>query len=177
MAEAISVARPYALAAFDEARKLGDLKGWSDLLQTAADAVLHPEVRMLIASPRVLKSQMEDLMLAIAGSRASAAGKNFIRLLVESRRLILLPEIAAMFETMRAEAEKSVDVVVASAFELSEAQKQKIIAAMKNRMGREVRLSCEIDRELLGGIVIRAGDKVIDGSARSHLSGLASALA
>lgn len=177
MAEAISVARPYALAAFDEARKLGDLKGWSDLLQAAADAVCHPEVRMLIASPRVLKSQMEDLMLAIAGSRASAAGKNFIRLLVESQRLILLPEIAAMFETMRAEAEKSVDVVVASAFELSEAQKQKIIAAMKNRMGREVRLSCEIDRELLGGIVIRAGDKVIDGSARTHLSGLASALA
>ncbi|TXT26951.1 MAG: F-type H+-transporting ATPase subunit delta [Gallionellaceae bacterium] len=177
MAEAISVARPYTLAAFDQARKLGDLKGWSSLLQAAADAVSHPEVRTLIASPRVLKSQLEDLMLALAGSEAGAAGQNFIRLLVESQRLILLPEIAAMFETMRAEAEKSVDVVVASAFELSEAQKQKIIAAMKNRMGREVRLSCEIDRELLGGIVIRAGDKVIDGSARSHLSGLASALA
>ena len=177
MAEAISVARPYTLAAFDQARKLGDLKGWSSLLQAAADAVNHPEVRTLIASPRVLKSQLEDLMLALAGSEAGAAGQNFIRLLVESQRLILLPEIAAMFETMRAEAEKSVDVVVASAFELSEAQKQKIIAAMKNRMGREVRLSCEIDRELLGGIVIRAGDKVIDGSARSHLSGLASALA
>lgn len=177
MAEVISVARPYALAAFDEARKLGDLKGWSELLLSAADAVSHPEIRALIANPRVLKSQLEGLMLALVGNKASATGQNFIRLLVESQRLILLPEIAAMFETMRAEAEKSVDVVVASALELSEAQKQKIVVAMKKRMGREIRLHCEIDRELLGGIVIRAGDKVMDGSARSHLSGLASALA
>lgn len=177
MAEAISVARPYALAAFDEASKLGDLKGWSDLLQAAAHAVAHPEVRALITSPRVLRSQIESLMLALAGNKASVTGQNFIRLLVESQRLILLPEIAAMFEAMRAEAEMSVDVVVASAFELDETQKQKIVVAMKKRMGREIRLHCEIDRELLGGIVIRAGDKVIDGSARSHLSGLASALA
>lgn len=177
MAEAISVARPYAVAAFDEARKLGDLKGWSDMLQAAAHAVAHPEVRALITSPRVLRSQLEGLMLALAGGQASAAGQNFIRLLVESQRLVLLPEIAAMFETMRAEAEKSVDVVVASAFELDETQKQKIAAAMKKRMGREIRLSCEVDRELLGGIVIRTGDKVMDGSARTHLSGLANALA
>jgi F-type H+-transporting ATPase subunit delta len=176
MAEAMSVARPYALAAFDEARKLGDLKGWSDLLQAAAQVVANPEVSVLIASPRVSRSQIEDLMLALVGGGATAAGKNFIRLLVESRRLILLPEIAAMFETMRAEAEKSVDVVVTSAFELNETQKQKIVAAMKQRTGREIRLNCEIDRSLLGGIIIRAGDKVIDGSARAHLSGLAGAL-
>jgi F-type H+-transporting ATPase subunit delta len=177
MAEAISVARPYALAAFDEASKLGDLKGWSDLLQAAAHAVAHPEVRALITSPRVLRSQIEGLMLALIGGKASAMGQNFIRLLVESQRLILLPEIAVMFEAMRAEAEKSVDVVVASAFELDETQKQKIVAAMKKRMGREIRLSCKVDRELLGGIVIRTGDKVVDGSARTHLSGLANALA
>ncbi|MBI5659123.1 MAG: F0F1 ATP synthase subunit delta [Nitrosomonadales bacterium] len=177
MAEAISVARPYALAAFDEARKLGDLKGWSDMLQAAAHAAANPEVKALITSPRVSRGQLEGLMLALSGDRAGKAGQNFIRLLVESQRLVLLPEIAAMFETMRAEAEKSVDVVVASAFELNETQKQKIAAAMKKRMGREVRLSCEVDRELLGGIIIRAGDKVIDGSARAHLSGLASALA
>jgi len=177
MAEAISVARPYAIAAFDEASKLGDLKGWSYVLQSAADAVVHPEVRALITSPRVARSQLEDLMLAFCGDKISAAGRNFIKLLVESQRLILLPEIAAMFEAMRAEAEKSVDVVVTSAFDLDEAQKQKITAAMKIRMGREVRLSCETNRELLGGIIIRTGDKVIDGSARTHLSELTNALA
>lgn len=177
MAEAISVARPYAIAAFDAASKQGDLKAWSDMLLSAADAVVHPEVRALITSPRVTRSQLEGLMLALCGNKISAFGRNFIKLVVESQRLILLPEIAAMFEAMRAEAEKSVDVLVTSAFDLDEAQKQKITVAMKKRMGREIRLSCKTDHELLGGIIIRTGDKVIDGSARTHLSELANALA
>ena len=177
MAEAISVARPYAVAAFDEATRLGNLKGWSDMLLAGADAVLNAEVAALIGSPRVAHNQLESVMLALCGDAAGNSGRNFIRLLAESQRLAVLPEIAAMFETMRAEAEKSVDVTVTSAFDLDEAQKQKIAAAMKKRMGREVRLSCETDRDLLGGIIIRAGDKVIDGSARAHLSNLANALA
>jgi len=177
MAEAISVARPYAVAAFDEASKLGDLKGWSAMLLSAAEAVVNPEVHALISSPRIARNQLEDLMLALCGDKISATERNFIKLLVENKRLILLPEIAAMFEIMRAEAEKSVDVVVTSAFDLDETQKQKITAAMKKRMGRDIRLSCETDRELMGGIIIRAGDKVIDGSARTRLSELANALA
>lgn len=177
MAETITVARPYALAAFDEARKLGDLKSWSDMLQSLAYAVVDAEVRSAITSPRVARSQLENLMLALCGGKASATGQNFIKLLVENQRLTLLPEITALFEVMRVEAEKSVDVVVTSAFDLNETQKQKISTAMKNRMGQEVRLSCETDRKLLGGIIIRTGDKVIDGSARTQLSELANALA
>ena len=177
MAEANSVARPYAVAAFDEASKLGDLKGWSDFLLSAASAVVNPEVHALIGSPRVSRSQLEDLMMALCGDKISVTERNFIKILVESQRLILLPEIAAMFEVMRAEAEKSVDVVVTSAFDLDEAQKQKITVAMKKRMGRDIRLSCKTDHEILGGIIIRAGDKVIDGSARTRLSELANALA
>ena len=177
MSEAITVARTYAIAVFNEASRQGELKGWSELLQTATEAVLNIEVRSLITNPRVRKSQLEDLMLALCGGKVSATGSNFIKLLVESQRLILLPEIAAIFETMRAEAEMSADVVVTSAFDLNDAQKQKITTAMKKRLGREVRLSCVIDRDLLGGIIIRAGDKVIDGSARTHLSELANALA
>ena len=177
MAEAISVARPYALAAFDEARKLNDLKGWSDMLQSAAHAVANPEIMALISLPRVIRSQLEGLVLALSGDKISATGQNFIRLLVENQRLVLLPEIAEMFEAMRAEAENSVDVVVTSAFDLNEAQKQKITAAMKKRLNREIKLSCEINRELLGGIIIRAGDSVIDGSTRTHLSKLANVLA
>jgi len=177
MAEAITVARPYALAAFDEARKQGDLKNWSDMLQSLAEAVVNVEVRAAITSPRVARNQLENLMLALCGDKVSVTCQNFIKLLVENQRLTLLPEITTLFEVMRAEAEKSVDVVVTSAFDLNDAQKQKISTAMKNRMGREVRLSCEIDRSLLGGIIIRAGDKVIDGSARTQLSELANALA
>ena len=177
MAEAITVARPYAQAAFDEARELGELKSWSDILQSVAQAVINPEVRAIITSPRIIKSQLVELMLALSGDKASEMQRNFIKLLIEGQRLILLPEIVMLFEIMRAEAEKNVDVVVTSAFDLSEAQKQKIAEALQKRMGREIRLSCETDRKLLGGVIIRAGDKVIDGSARTHLSELANALA
>lgn len=177
MAEAITVARPYAQAAFKEASGLGELKSWSEMLQSVAQAVINPEVRAIVTSPRVIKSQLEALMLTFSGGTVSKAQSNFIKLLVESHRLILLPEIVMLFEMMRSEAEKNVDVVVVSAFDLSEAQKQKITGALQKRMGREIRLRCETDQKLLGGVIIRAGDKVIDGSARTHLSELANALA
>ena len=177
MAESITVARPYAQAAFDHARKLGNLKNWSDMLQTAAQAVVNAEVRAVITSPRVIRSQLEALMLALSGAKVNEPEGNFINLLVESQRLTLLPEISALFEALRADEEKSIDVVATSAFELNEAQKQKITTALKKRMGREIRLSTKIDRALLGGVIIRAGDKVIDGSARSQLSELTNALA
>lgn len=177
MSELITVARPYALAAFDEAQRLSALPTWSDMLQSLFDAIQDEQVRALIANPHVPKVQMENLMLAFGGTKLSAAQSNFIRILLENHRLILLPEIAAIFEMMRAEAEKVVDVVVTSAFDLSESQKQKITTALKARTQREIRLDCKVDPELLGGVVIRAGDRVIDGSARTRLSELASALA
>ena len=176
MAESITVARPYAQAAFDEARKLGDLKGWSDTLQAAAQSMANAEVRAVVTSPRVIRSQLESLMLALSGG-SSQGEQNFIKLLTESQRLTLLPEIAAHFEALRAEEEKSVDVLVTTAFDLDETQKQKMTVALKKRLGREIRLSCAVDNKLLGGAIIRAGDKVIDGSARSQLSELATALA
>lgn len=177
MAESITVARPYAQAAFDHARKLGNLKGWSDMLRTSAQAVVNAEVRAVITSPRVIRSQLEALMLALSGAKVNEPEGNFVNLLVESQRLTLLPEISALFEALRADEEKSIDVLVTSAFELNEAQQQKITAALKKRMGREIKLSTKIDRALLGGVIIRAGDKVIDGSARSQLSELTNALA
>ncbi len=178
MSETITVARPYALAAFDAASKSNELKSWSETLQTATSALENAQVYVLITSPRIARKQLQDLMLAICGG--DKLGKqiaNFIKMLVEAQRLVLLPEITAIFEVMRAEAEKSIDVKVTSAFELNETQKQKIVAAMKKRLGREIRLDCETDQKLLGGIIIRAGDKVIDGSARTHLTELAHVLA
>ena len=177
MAESITVARPYAQAAFDEARKLGNLKDWSETLQAIAQATLNADVRAVITSPRVIPSQLEALMLALSGGKTTAAEANFIKLLTENQRLIILPEIAAHFESLRAEEEKSVEVLVTTAFDLSETQKQSIVAALKKRMGREIRLRSEVDNKLLGGAIIRAGDKVIDGSARNQLVELANALA
>ena len=177
MSEAITTARPYAQAAFEEAQKLADLKGWSEMLLSLAEAVTYPEVRAVVTSPRVLKQQIYKLMDGFLGSQAKAQQRNFVRVLVENQRLLILPEITAYFEALRAEAEKTVNVVVESAFELSAAQQQKIISALKARMEQEIKLVCNINKELLGGVVIRAGDKVIDGSARTRLTEMANALA
>ncbi|MBI5626334.1 MAG: F0F1 ATP synthase subunit delta [Nitrosomonadales bacterium] len=177
MSEAITIARPYAQAAFEEAQMLSDLKGWSETLRSLAEAVCYPEVRTVVSSQRVAKSQLQGLMEGLLGSTLNAQQRNFIRILVVNQRLLVLPEIAAIFENLRAEAEKTVHVAVDSAFELSAAQQEKIIKSLKARMGREIKLVCKVNKELLGGIVIRAGDKVIDGSARTRLGEMAKAFA
>lgn len=177
MAEALTTARPYAHAAFEEAQKLGDLKGWSEMLLSIAEAISHPELRAAVNSPRFLKSQIDNLMEGVLGSQAKIQQRNFVRVLVDNQRLMLLPEIVVLFEALKSEAEKTVDVVVDSAFELSAAQQEKIIRSLKARLGREIKLVCKVDKELLGGVVIRAGDKVIDGSARTRLGEMANALA
>ncbi len=177
MSEANTIARPYAQAAFDEAQRLGDLKGWSAVLRTLAETLSNPEVHAVVCSPRVANNKIEELILALCGAQLTAQQRNFIRVLVDARRLTVTAEIMVMYEALRAEAERSVDVTVASAFELSSAQQQKIAAALKARMQREIKLGCIVDKTLLGGIVIRAGDKVIDGSAFTRLGEMAIALA
>lgn len=177
MAEALTTARPYAHAAFEEAQKLGDLKGWSEMLLSLAEAISHPELRAVVNSPRFLKAQIDNLMEGVLGSQAKIQQRNFVRVLVDNQRLMLLPEIVVLFEALKSEAEKTVDVVVDSAYELSAAQQEKIIRSLKARLGREIKLVCKVDKELLGGVVIRAGDKVIDGSARTRLGEMANALA
>ena len=177
MSEAITTARPYAQAAFEEAKKLGDLKGWSEVLVDLAEAVCHPEVQSVISNPRAAKKQIESLMEGLIGTKAKAQQSNFVRILVENKRLQILPEIAAIFEGLRADAEKTVKVVVDAAFELTAEQQKKIADSLKARLGSEINLVCKINKELLGGVVIRAGDKVIDGSARTRLGEMANALA
>lgn len=177
MAEALTTARPYAQAAFEEALKLGDLKGWSEMLLLLAEAISYPEVRAVVTSPRFLKAQVEKLMEGVLGAQAKTQQRNFARILVDNQRLLLLPEIVALFEVLRAEAERTVNVEVDSAFELSAAQQEMIISSLKTRMGREIKLVCKVNKDLLGGVVIRAGDKVIDGSARTRLGEMANALA
>ena len=177
MSEALTTARPYAQAAFEEAQKLGDLKGWSEILLALAETVSYPEVRDAVTNPRVARTQIEKLLEATAGTQIKPQQHNFIRILVENKRALLLPEIVTLFEALKAEAERTVNVEVDSAFELSVAQQDRIAGSLKKRLGREVKLVCKVNKDLLGGAVIRTGDKVIDGSARTRLNEMASALA
>jgi F-type H+-transporting ATPase subunit delta len=177
MAERITIARPYAKAVFALARSGQRLPQWSAALQVAASVVADPRVAALLGNPGVSAEQLVTLITGVGGAAFDDNAKNFIRTLAANKRLAFLPEIAARYEQLRADAERTVDVTVTTAVELSAAQQQHYTQAMKKRLDREVRLHCAIDPTLLGGAVVRADDLVIDGSVRAGLTQLAAATA
>lgn len=176
MAEAITIARPYANAVFSLAQEKGELKAWSDLLAVLAQCVSEPEMQSIITSPAVSDEQVVDVLADIAGDAMTTDAKHFLALLAENDRLLLMTEITVLFEALRAEAEKQMTADVISARELSPEQADKISAALKKRLGRDITLNTSIDESLLGGAIIRAGDLVIDGSALGKLNRLANAI-
>jgi F-type H+-transporting ATPase subunit delta len=173
MAEKATIARPYAKAAFEAARDHGAFDRWSTVLATSSAVVQDERVAKLLSSPRVTPEQLSDLIGEISGQAQDEHTRNFIAMLAVNRRLALLPEIAANFETLRAEAENTADVQVVSAVELNNAQREKLATALKKRLKRDVRLHCSVDPELIGGAIVRSGDFVIDGSLKARLDRLA----
>jgi len=173
MAEKATIARPYARAAFSYAREGNALSLWSDALTGAAAIVGDARVRKLIGNPKVPASQLLDFIAELLGGKLDAKVRNFFDELARNRRLGLLPQVAGMFEAMRAELENVADVQVTSAVALSDAQQQRLAAALKKRLQKAVRLHCEIDAALIGGAIVRSGDLVIDGSLRARLEQLA----
>lgn len=176
MAEKSTIARPYAQAAFDLAQEAGDLKGWSNMLQILATVTANDDVQALIGNPEVESQTLADIIIDICGDTLNDKGKNFVRVLAANKRLDVMPEIAEQYEQHRAEAERTVVAEVTSAFPLSEAQQQQLIAALKKRLGREVTLVTRTDDSIIGGAVVRAGDLVIDASVTSQLEKLANTL-
>ncbi len=182
MAETTTVARPYARAAFEHAQaRKGGLKKWSEVLAAAAAVAADPAMQNAFADPALTVPERADVFLdvvrSVAGDKAvSEAFGNFVRLLAENRRLVLLPDIVAMFEALKAEAEKSIRAEVVSAFPIGDEQKTRLAAALKQRLQREIELEVTVDESLIGGAIIRAGDVVIDGSARGQLANFATAL-
>ena len=173
MAELSTLARPYAKAAFEYAMEAGDLQGWSDSLGTVSSVAKQSSVDQLLSSPSSTASEQAAALTGICGESLSSAGKNFICILSENRRLKLLPQIAHQFEIMKANQEKAIEVDVASAQPLDEEQQEKLTEALSKKLERKVNMQVRLDKSLLGGAVIRAGDTVIDGSIRGRLTKLA----
>jgi len=172
MAERATIARPYAKAAFAVAREKGTVGRWSRWLATARDVVLSEEFQKLEQSPGVSTGQLEELIAGICGGDLDEQGEVFLGLLTENGRLDLLPEIAERFAALEAEDSNVAEVEVVSATELDERQKERLAAALRARLDRDVRLACSVDPELLGGAVVRSGDLLIDGSLRGKLERL-----
>lgn len=176
MAEKQTLARPYAEAVFELAKARNELKKWSEMLGLIAAVAADENVTRLAHDPRVDRTRFLALFLGVCDRQIDEAGANFVRLLVDNRRLALLPEIVTQFEALRAEAEARVEATVVSAFPLETAQLERIREALRRKLGREVNLTAQVDKALVGGIVIRAGDLVIDGSVRARLQELAAHL-
>lgn len=183
MADNNTIARPYAEAIFALANAAGELKTWSVSLHVAGQLLADKGLVEFLGRPALGNAKRLDFLTGLF-KKANAPqlsggdehGSNFLKLLLENKRIAVLPEIAAHFEVLKAEVENTVDATVTSATALSQAQADTIAAALKKRLGRDVKVTTEIDANLIGGAVIRAGDVVIDGSLRARLEGLATAL-
>jgi F-type H+-transporting ATPase subunit delta len=173
MADKTTVARPYARAAFQEAKGDSRLAPWSQALRTGAAVIEDSRVQNLLGNPHVTPAQLAELVSSIAGEQLNEEGRNFVKTLAENRRLRFLPEISRMFDELKDAAEGVVDVTVTSAAPLDEQQQRVLADAMKKRLKRDVRLHAETDATLIGGAVLRAGDLVIDGSLRTRLEQIA----
>jgi F-type H+-transporting ATPase subunit delta len=176
MAEAATIARPYAKAAFMSARDTKALPAWSQALQKSSALVADARVADLLTNPKMSIDQVVSMFAGLGGDPIDAHWQNFVRLLAQNKRLHVLPDITARFELLRAQYENELDVQVTSAVAMSGAQQTTLSTALKKRFKRDIRMSTSIDPTLLGGAVIRAGDLVIDGSINGRLQRMASDL-
>ena len=176
MAELSTLARPYAKAAFEFALAARDLAGWSKQLATAAAVAQTPTLVKLLNSPELTAEQRAKALLDVCGDALGTKVRNFVKVLADNKRLTLLPEIVVLFEQLKANQEKSVDVDVVSAFPLDTAATDRLAQALRGKLQREVTINASVDQSLLGGVLVRAGDVVIDGSVRGRLAKLALAM-
>ena len=172
MQEKLTIARPYAAAAFRYAVEKGRVDDWSLMLEALATAVSDPDLSRLIGHPKITGAQIVDLMADILGSRLTDDGRNFMHTLIEAERIEIAPQIAELFERRRADAEGLVTVEVTSAYPLDDSERKRISDSISARVGKNCELETSVDRELIGGAVIKIGDSVTDLSLRRRLSDL-----
>lgn len=177
MSEYHTIARPYAQAVFELAQASSNFQQWSDMLAWASAVAADAEVQELVQNPRVERDALVRLFGDIVGERMFEQTANFLRLVIQNGRVFALPSIASQFETMRAEAEGTIEAELISALHVSDDQRTKLAQSLSQRLGREVSLQVTHDPNLIGGAVLRAGDLVIDASVKGRLQKLAANLA
>lgn len=176
MAEWVTLARPYANAAFDYAVEHNALGDWQRQLRLAAGVAASDKLRSVIASPSLTSEQQASTLIALCGDELTEKVRNFIRVLATNKRLPLLPDIADLFEQLKRARENNVNVEIASAFPLDNALADRLAQALRGKLQRDVTINTVVDKSLLGGVLVRSGDIVIDGSLRGRLEKLAKAM-
>lgn len=168
----VTLARPYAKAAFEFARDQKVLDQWARGLSTLSLLVVDDKVKKLLASPNKTSEQKHAAFCALCSEDVDEKLSNFLAALSKNNRLSLLPQIQSLFLAFKSNYEKTLDVTVTTAYELSDALKEKLTKALKAKLARDVLVDTKIDDALVGGAIIRAGDTVIDGSVKGRLAKL-----
>ena len=177
MLEKATIARPYANAAFDQAIEEGKLSEWSSMLNLLSVIVSDENMRGVINNPKLSSEQLHQFIADICGDKLSKTGNNFTKVLVDAERIGLAAEIFNLFEQKRSAAEGISEVDVISAYALDDAQINAISESISKRLSKKIDINTEEDNDLIGGVIIRAGDSVVDASLRGRLKELNSVFA
>ncbi|WP_192021812.1 MULTISPECIES: F0F1 ATP synthase subunit delta [Shewanella] len=175
MAEISTIARPYAKAAFDFAVEHKAIEDWAEMLNFAALVSENESIKPLLGGS-LASAQLASLFIEICGEQMNAQGHNLIKVMAENGRLEILPTVSLLFAEYRNEWAKEVEATVVSATELSSEQQEQISVSLEKRLARKVKLNCSVDASLIGGVIIKSGDLVIDGSVSGNLSRLSDKL-
>jgi len=175
MSELTTIARPYAKAAFDVAVKAKAIDSWVIQLAFAAEVAKDKTIESYL-SGGISVEQAQTLFLNVCGEQVNSEGQNFIKVLAENKRLLVLPLVLEQFLVLKAEFEQEITVDVTSAVDITAEQKTTLSAALEKRLARKVKLNCNIDVNIVSGLIIKAGDTVIDGSIQGKLSRLSTTL-
>lgn len=176
MAEARTIARPYAEAVFRLARSNNTLPAWSAMLQLAAAIAADEHIRAVIGNPKVPAKRLGELLLEIGGEKFDEEGRNFILLLAENGRIEVLPEVSELFDQLKTQHEGILGAKIISAFPMSDEQLKKLVGDLETRFKRKIEATVSIDPELIGGVKVEIGDEVLDASVRGKLEAMAIAL-
>jgi F-type H+-transporting ATPase subunit delta len=147
------------------------------MLDKAAAVLSDDRVAALVGNPHVQRAELVGFVLELCGAAGDEKARNFVQLLADNGRLLLLPQIAAQYAALRADVENTVDVTVTSALPLTAEQGAKLSDALTRRLRRTVRLNTTVDPSLIGGAVVRAGDFVVVGSLRGRIERLGNTMA
>lgn len=177
MAELATIARPYAVAAFQHAKAHDRLAQWSDMLAFVVDVYDDDAMQAALHNPQLTKDDIQRMLLAVCGERVDGAARNLLIILVQNRRLDALPAIRALFEELKADYENEVEARIETAFPLSEDEAKLLVRRLEARTGHRVRASVGVVPELIGGVRVQVGDELWDASVRGQLDSMAMALA
>jgi F-type H+-transporting ATPase subunit delta len=176
MAELITIARPYAEAAFALAREQNALPVWSQMLRVAGAVVADPRVASALDNPQLEARAKESLLLSVLGDSLNGDGRSFIRVLIEGDRIAVLPQVQALFETLKDNADGVAKATIETAFPMSDSELADLTAALERRFGMRIEATITVKPELIGGARVTVGDNVIDATVAEQLRAMAAEL-